>query len=267
MARLILMLNDQVLKETPLGRETITIGRKPDNDLHLDHHAVSGYHAQVITVLNDSFLEDLDSTNGTWIDGVRIRKRALKEGDEITIHHYRLRYTHLAGGPVKNLAPDQLEKTMIVRMDSLGLPQTEADAGTDKAVRKIEQAAPVRTPSPPPVIPRREPPAPITTRQPAQRSAPPPAATSTAGSLRILSGPNAGRTLELVKNLTTLGRPGVQVAAISKRAQGFVIIRVDGGTSGQSPKVNDQAIGNQARLLKDGDTIDIAGIRMEFVAK
>jgi predicted component of type VI protein secretion system len=267
MARLILMLNDQVLKEAPLGRETLTIGRKPDNDFHLDHHAVSGYHAQVITLLNDSFLEDLDSTNGTWIDGTRIRKRALKEGDEISIHHYRLRYTHLAGGPVKTLAPDQLEKTMIVRMDSLGLPQTEADAGTDKAVRKIEQTAPVRAPAPPPASLQRPPLPPITPRQPAQRSAPPPASAITTGSLRILSGPNAGRTLELVKSLTTLGRPGVQVAAISKRAQGFVIIRVDGGTSGQSPRVNNEAIGNQARLLKHGDSIDIAGIRMEFVAK
>ncbi|MFN2349700.1 MAG: FHA domain-containing protein [Thioalkalivibrio sp.] len=266
MARLILMLNDQVLKETRLGREAVTIGRKPDNDLHLDHHAVSGHHAQVITLLNDSFLEDLDSTNGTWIDGTSIRKRALKEGDDITIHHYRLRYTNLAGGPVKTLAPDQLEKTMIVRMDSLGLPQTEADAGTDKAVRKIEQTAPVRAPAPPPASPQRPPLPAITPRQAAPRSTPPPAAV-TAGSLRIQSGPNAGRTLGLVKSLTTLGRPGVQVAAISKRAQGYVIIRVDGGTSGQSPKVNDEAIGNQARLLKHGDTIDIAGIRMEFVVK
>ncbi|ACL72039.1 FHA-domain containing protein [Thioalkalivibrio sulfidiphilus HL-EbGr7] len=269
MARLILTLNDQLLKDIPLSRETLTIGRKPDNDIHLDNHAVSGYHAQVITLLNDSFIEDLGSTNGTWVNGVRIRKRALQEGDEINIHHYRLRFTHQTG-PVKTLTPDNLEKTMIVRMDALGLPQTQADAGMEKAVRKIET-----TPAPAGET-RRTGTRPEPAGTPAPHHAPrsaaaatpaPQPATAGTGTLRILSGPNAGRSLELVKNLTTLGRPGVQVAAITKRAQGYVLVRVDAGASGESPKVNDQPIGNQARLLKHGDIIDIAGIRMEFVTK
>jgi hypothetical protein len=161
---------------------------------------------------------------------------------------------------------------MIVRMDALGLPQTEADAGMEKAVRKIETAplpaikpaAPAAGRSRPEPLPAIKPPP----RPAAATSQQPPVVTANdTGTLRILSGPNAGRSLELVKNLTTLGRPGVQVAAISKRAQGYVLVRVAGGNSGESPKVNDQPIGNQARLLKHGDTIDIAGIRMEFVTQ
>jgi predicted component of type VI protein secretion system len=94
MAHIIVYLNDQFLYDIPLTRETITIGRKPDNDVYLDDHAVSGHHARIITLLNDSLVEDLGSTNGTAVNDRPVRKRALSEGDEIGIHHYRLIYTH-----------------------------------------------------------------------------------------------------------------------------------------------------------------------------
>jgi pSer/pThr/pTyr-binding forkhead associated (FHA) protein len=207
MAHIIVYLNDQFLYDIPLTRETITIGRKSDNDVYLDDHAVSGHHARIITLLNDSLVEDLGSTNGTLVNDRPVRKRALSEGDEIGIHHYRLVYTHKDG----RLRP---------------------------AKRGVEPAT--------------------ASGRSGRGDAPSPA------KLHILTGPNKGRTLDLVKALTTLGRPGIQVAAIQRRGQGYMLIDVDGGTSGASPRVNDQHIGGRARLLKDGDTIDIAGIRMAF---
>jgi hypothetical protein len=284
MARLIVYLNDQFIQEVPLSRETVTIGRKPDNDIHLDNHAVSGYHAQIITLLNDSFVEDLDSTNGTVVNDRSIRKRALKEGDEIGIYHYRLVYTRKSGS-VQPAAPEQLDKTVIIRMDAMGLPADTADSRLEAAVQKIGQAAGAGIPKPPPVQApaasgRPEPrqataPAHAPVLKPTPRpSAPPAAAPANAGNgaaaprpgrLQILTGPNAGRTLELVKPLTTLGRPGIQVAAIQRRGSAYMLIHVDGGASGESPRVNDQHIGKATRGLKHGDVIDIAGVRMEFL--
>ena len=278
MARLIVYLNDQFLQEVSLARKTITIGRKPDNDVHLDNHAVSGYHAQVITLLNDSFVEDLDSTNGTAVNDRPIRKRALKEGDEIAIYHYRLVYIRKAGS-VTPVAPAQMDKTMNIRMDAMGLPADAADRKVEAAVQKLGQAAggaAARPPQPHPVAtPRPSPPPPATARVATVRApAPSPAAarpgpgtaTPASGRLQILTGPNAGRTLELAKPLTTLGKPGIQVAAIQRRAGTYMIIHVDGGASGTSPKVNNEHIGNASRGLRHGDVIDIAGVRMEFLA-
>ncbi|WP_018234045.1 FHA domain-containing protein [Thioalkalivibrio thiocyanodenitrificans] len=207
MAHIIVYLNGQFLYDIPLTREAITIGRNPDNDVYLNDHAVSGHHARIITLLNDSLVEDLGSTNGTLVNDRPIRKRALREGDEIGIHHFRLVYTH-------------------------------KDGRVRPATRSVDHA-----------------PAPVGT---GSGGSPSPAR------LHILTGPNKGRALDLVKALTTLGRPGIQVAAIQRRGQGYMLIHVDGGASGASPRVNNEHIGSRARLLQDGDTIDIAGIRMEF---
>jgi hypothetical protein len=263
MARLMLYLNDQFLHDIPLTRETVTIGRKPDNDVRLDHHAVSGYHAQVITLLNDSLVEDLESTNGTRVNETPVRKRALREGDEIGIHHYRLVYTRLsdAAQPVE---PGPMERTVIIRTDSIGLPNDPADAKLEHAVQQLDRALSGADPATPPARALSRP-----VVSSARTGKPAPQKKDKGGArhaarLQLLSGPNAGRSLELAKPLTTLGRPGVQVAAISRRPQGYVIIHVDGGASGESPTVNGQHIGRESRGLADGDVIHIAGVRMEF---
>ena len=82
-AKLVLSLNSSVLGEFSLEKERLTIGRRPDNDIQVDNLAVSGQHAAVITILNDSFLEDLDSTNGTYVNGKLIKKHALRDGDVV----------------------------------------------------------------------------------------------------------------------------------------------------------------------------------------
>ena len=91
MARLVLSLDGQVLAEYNMSKERYTVGRLPDNDIRIDNPAVSGHHALVINILNDSFLEDLNSTNGTYVNGKIIKKHALQHGDVITVGHHALR--------------------------------------------------------------------------------------------------------------------------------------------------------------------------------
>jgi pSer/pThr/pTyr-binding forkhead associated (FHA) protein len=97
MARLILSLDNQVLAEYNMTKERYTIGRLPDNDVRIDNPAVSGHHSLIINILNDSFLEDLNSTNGTYVNGKLIKKHALQHGDVITIGHHQLRFTSARG--------------------------------------------------------------------------------------------------------------------------------------------------------------------------
>ena len=82
--------------------------------------------------------------------------------------------------------------------------------------------------------------------------------------LQVLSGAFAGRELELTKALTTLGRPGVQVAAITRRAEGYYIVHVESGKEGDFPLVNGQPTGAQARKLQDNDVVQLAGVKMGF---
>ena len=111
MARLILSLDGQVMAEYNMNKERYTIGRLPDNDIRIDNPAVSGHHSLIINILNDSFLEDLNSTNGTYVNGKLIKKHALQHGDVVTVGHHQLRFvdTQSADGE-----PDEFEKTMVI---------------------------------------------------------------------------------------------------------------------------------------------------------
>jgi pSer/pThr/pTyr-binding forkhead associated (FHA) protein len=224
---LILSLNQSVLGEYPLDKERILIGRKPDNDIQVDNLAVSGQHAAIITILSDSFLEDLDSTNGTFVNGKLVKKHALRHGDVITVGKHELKYLNDEASSDEN----EFEKTMIIRPGM---------AGHAAAAAKAEAVAPGVATGTPPVG--------------GARAAPP------LGKIQVLSGPGAGKELELRKALITLGRPGVQVAVITRRPQGYFITHVEG----KHPVVNGEAIGTQGRALKDHDVIELAGVKMEF---
>lgn len=92
MAKLILSLDGQLIKEFTLSKERTTIGRKPHNDIQIDNLAVSGEHAIIMTILNDSFLEDLGSTNGTLVNGQPVTTHALAPGDVVTLGRVELRF-------------------------------------------------------------------------------------------------------------------------------------------------------------------------------
>jgi pSer/pThr/pTyr-binding forkhead associated (FHA) protein len=260
MARLILSLDGQTLAEYNMTKERYTVGRLPDNDIRIDNAAVSGHHSLLINILNDSFLEDLNSTNGTYVNGKLIKKHALQHGDVITVGHHQLRYVD---DQAQQAPEDEFEKTMVIQ------PSGQMEKQVAQAARVAEAAAhaaaaaapaPRAAPTPPPAAAPRRGFSPTTTQEVEESAVP----ALPLAKLQVLSGTFAGRELELVKALTTLGRPGVQVAAITRRAEGYYIVHVESGKTEGYPLVNGMAIGAQARKLQDNDVIQLAGVKMGF---
>ena len=225
MARLILSLDGQVMAEYNMNKERYTIGRLPDNDIRIDNPAVSGHHSLIINILNDSFLEDLNSTNGTYVNGKLIKKHALQHGDVITVGHHQLRFVE-----DDDAQQDEFEKTMVIQPSARPVDKLQAATGETASRRTLGNGA----------------------------------SALKKARLQVLSGAFAGRELELTKTLTTLGRPGVQVAAITRRSEGFFIVHVDSEPNDNYPLVNGVPIGAQARKLVDNDVIQLAGVKMGF---
>lgn len=223
MPTLVLTLDGVTLKEVPLIKDRTTIGRRSHNDLVIDNLAVSGEHAVVFKGGDDYYIEDLGSTNGTTVNGQPIKKHVMRDGDIVEIGKYRLKF---------------IER------------DTPAEGAVD-----FDTSQPLKRefygPSPA-TIPVRQP------AQPEEAPAPQPKGAV----IRVLSGANAGRELPLVKALTTIGRPGVQVAVITRRPSGYFIAHVEGDVF---PTVNGINLGSAAHALKDRDVIELAGVKLEFV--
>ena len=290
MAKLILSLDGTVMKEVPLDKERLTIGRRPTNDLQIDNLAVSGEHALIVTILNDSFLEDLGSTNGTLVNGVPIKKHILQHNDVIEIGKYKLKYMseNVATG-MHAAAPAEYERTMVIRPSSAARA-AEVGAGKGFGVSQVgvtaTQPGPVGQPGGSvsgqqthPAAAHAASPAsssfmhsavgsqPAASRPSPTQSQIPPVALQPGqliGAIQILTGPSAGKELDLVKNLTTLGKPGVQVAVITRRPQGYFITHVEGANF---PIVNGKTLDAQAHPLRDHDVVELAGVKMEFFHK
>jgi pSer/pThr/pTyr-binding forkhead associated (FHA) protein len=224
------------MAEYNMNKERYTVGRLPDNDIRIDNPAVSGHHSLIINILNDSFLEDLNSTNGTYVNGKLIKKHALQHGDVITVGHHQLRFVE-----DDDAQQDEFERTMVIQPSQRPVEkiadarakaeQAQPSSGTTSQVRALPDGA-----------------------EKALKKA----------RLQVLSGAFAGRELELSKALTTLGRPGVQVAAITRRSDGFYIVHVEADRPDNYPLVNGTPIGAQARRLVDNDVIQLAGVKMGF---
>ena len=222
MPRLVLSLDGVVLREVTLSKDRTTIGRRSHNDIVIDNLAVSGEHAVLIANGEDTYLEDLGSTNGTTVNGQPIKKHLLQSGDTVEIGKYRLRY----------------------QVDGVHSEESAVDIDTSQPLRREFYGPGPST---------------IQLRHPGgQDTAPQPNAM-----IKILTGANAGRELALVKALTTVGRPGHQVAVITRRPTGYFIAHVEGEIF---PMVNGQNLGSAAHPLHNGDVIELAGVQMEFSA-
>ncbi|HZD21024.1 MAG TPA: FHA domain-containing protein [Burkholderiales bacterium] len=251
-----------VLKEIPLTKERTTIGRKPHNDIQIDNLAVSGEHAVIVTILNDSFLEDLGSTNGTIVNGNPIKKHFLQNNDVIELGKYKLKFVGEAA-PAASGEKADFEKTMVLRPAAMKAAQAAAGSGAQAAVAQRQAAVQAAGASAAAAgIADKD------ARSNSAPSAPGPAAPTKPvqplGAIQLLSGGNAGKELELTKPLTTLGKPGVQVAVLTRRPQGYFITHVEGD---KRPTVNGQEIGAAPHALKDHDVIELAGVKMEFFLK
>jgi hypothetical protein len=263
MSKLVLHLADGTTLDIPLDKERITMGRRSDNDICLPNLAVSGEHAAVVTILDDSFLEDLGSTNGTLVNGNAIVKHFLRDRDEIDVGQHKLVYYenddevvtshYVARGmrPAASDLGDQVQAAQPVprskRLSGGSRSQRIAVSTKDGAAVKARgpkgATAPMRStpvdaplPSPPPVPPRT--------------------------SVKILTGPQAGREIPLTKEQTSIGRAGVQVALIRQTGETFQLTAIEGDAP---PLVNGQPAMGDGVDLVPGDVIDIAGSKLEFV--
>ncbi|MFA5242598.1 MAG: FHA domain-containing protein [Sulfuricella sp.] len=232
MAKLVLSLDGDILGYHFLEKARFGIGRKPHNEMHLDHSSVSKEHATILTVGNDQILEDLGSTNGTLVNGVKIQKHILQNNDVIDIGRYQLRYINQKAKP--GVDADRTIMMMPVMNMRHRKEQSETPAQTadqlDTAV-SVARAANDNFPL---------------------------------GGIQGLEGPHAGQTLELNRPLATFGKAGVQVAVINRRPHGYSITRVEGK---KQPLVNGQAISAEAQLLQDGDQIEVGGEMLRFFLK
>ncbi len=205
MPKMIVSIDGVVIKEVQLTKERTTLGRRPYNDVVIDNLAVSGEHAAVQMMGGQVVLEDLDSTNGTFVNGKAIRRQALQHGDTIEVGKYRIQFLSEAEGerPARPAAA-----TSDVMMT------TERSTGSELT-----------------------------------------------GGIRVLSGAAAGRELPLTKVVTTIGKPGVAVAAITRRQQAFVLAHVEGI---DRPLLNGSPIADDPVPLQNGDLIELAGTQMQF---
>ena len=214
MPRMIVSIDGVVIKEVQLTKERTTLGRRPYNDIVIDNLAVSGEHAVIHMAEHEVEIEDLGSTNGTYVNAKAVKRQDLRNGDTIEVGKYKIRFLQEAEG-------QNFEKTMVFK------PGMVPPVG----------AAPVR---PVPVAPT---PAPI------------------AAVIRVMSGTAAGREVSLQKVVTTIGKPGVAVASITKRHHGFVLAHVEGP---EMPLLNGTSIGASPVPLKHGDRLELAGTEMQF---
>ena len=242
MARLILSMNGQSMAEYNMGKERYTIGRLPDNDVRIDNATVSGHHSLIINILNDSFLEDLNSTNGTYVNGKLIKKHALQHGDVVTVGKHQLRYVDAENDQEEE--DDEFARTMVIDSSEVanrvnGADNAIAAAPADEETIARDQQTMGEQANAKPVQ---------------------------VAKIQVLNGTFAGREVLLNKAVTTLGRAGAQVIAITRRAEGYSIIKVENEEGREPPCVNGDTLGNQARRLKDNDVIQIIGIKMGFFA-
>ena len=224
MPKLIVSIDDVVIKEVQLTKDRTSLGRRPYNDIVIDNLAVSGEHAVFQMSGNEVNLEDLNSTNGTYVNGKVVKKQLLQNTDTVEIGKYKIKY-------INEAASAGFDKTMLFKAGSAGLasptavvPPAPSSVPTSSGFASVE---PLRT-----------------------------------ASIKVLSGAAAGREVALVKVVTTIGKPGIAVAAITRRPHGFVVAHVEGT---DRPFLNGAPIGAEAVALKNGDMLELAGTKMQFV--
>lgn len=236
MSKLVLSHNGTTLGEFFLNKERLTIGRRSTNDVVINFPSVSGEHACVITRRGESYIEDLRSTNGTRVNGELINKHYLQHGDEIIIGRHLIAFDAEA---------DQRGKPS-------GLPEAMADTmvGAPTSAAMLAQTLPLDST--------------LQQGEKKPRTSVPGSSSDTMplAAIHILTGPGAGKELDLSRALTTLGKPGVQIAVITRRPQGYFFTHVEGQ---EYPLINGLPAGDHSHVLQDRDIIQLAGTKLQFM--
>jgi hypothetical protein len=195
------------IKHVYLQKDRTTLGRSADNDIVFDNMVVSGRHCVFeLKGLAEVFIEDLHSTNGTYINGQMVKRQRLHDGEVIAIGNFRIQF--LAASE----RPSGFSETTAMKIDVQGMA---AKPGVHAA-------------------------------------------------FQVLNGSSEGLEMPVVKAVTTFGRPGVSVVAVSHRRDGFYVAHLDGGSS---PTLNGDAVGADPVMLSNHDILELAGTRMLFLLK
>ena len=227
MPKMIVSIDEVVIKEVQLTKDRTTLGRRPYNDIVIDNLAVSGEHAVMLMTGGGVMIEDLNSTNGTYVNGKAVKKQQLQNGDGIEIGKYKIKF-------VGDGAGEDFDKTMVVKARPSVMPPPRPTAAASMASTSASYASPEA----------------------------PAAASTQPAAIKVLTGAAAGREVPLTKVVTTIGKPGVAVAAITKRQHGFVVHHVEGGGN---PTLNGATFTAEPVPIKNGDVIELAGTQMQFV--
>jgi hypothetical protein len=224
MGKLVVTLDGVVIKDVQITKDKTTLGRRPYNDIVIDNLAVSGEHAVLQMVGADVFIEDLNSTNGTYINGKAIKKQLLANNDTVEVGKYKIKFLQEDTGGY--------EKTMILKAGSgaPGMPGAGGSGSFGLPSSFGSLGAPATSASP--------------------------------ATIKVLTGAAAGREVSLTKVVTTVGKPGVQVASITKRPSGYVFAHVEGMAR---PNVNGIPLTGESIALRSGDLIELAGTQMQFI--
>jgi pSer/pThr/pTyr-binding forkhead associated (FHA) protein len=220
MPKMIVSIDGVVIREVQVTKDRTSVGRRPYNDVVIDNLAVSGEHAVLQMSGNEVYLEDLNSTNGTFVNGKAVKKQLLNDSDMVEIGKYKIKY-------VNEATSGAVDKAI------MSLSSHPAELSTTASAEPAAAAAPAGE-----------------------------AGFSGAAAIKVLSGAAAGREVALVKVVTTIGKPGVAVAAITKRPHGFVVVHVEGSNK---PTLNGIKIDAEPVLLSHGDVLELAGTKMQFV--
>lgn len=264
MAKLIFLLDGNVIKEFMLDRERMTIGRRPTSDIHIDNLAISGEHAVIVTTEEEVIIQDMNSTNGTLVNQKPVTKHVLTHGDTIGLGKYSLKFVNDGHSSLTN--SDGFADTVMVETNEAFAPSPEQSPATEDALEatSMDSATPVTTAGGTEVLAvEQSEQAPVVQDAPEQapqEATPDLVSQAMPPRLNILNGDAAGSELMLDKSMVKIGEPGQQVAVITKRKDGFYITHVSGD---DFPLVNATAIGAQASVLKNHDVIEVLGVKME----
>ena len=291
MGKLVLYLPDGTMRDIFLAKERLTIGRRADNDVALPYPAVSAEHAAVVTVLDDSFLEDLGSTNGTFVNDKSVKKHFLRDGDRVDIGREILVYLN-----DDEAQPDPLPAELLHHERGTILEPLNAQLEALADLAKARAARAAHETGPRPVVAEFDP----QSRQPmtghvatefdaldegddtSERTRPvravsgqvgaaseaqaapavPPAPVDTVLLVRVLDGPNAGREVAFDKPELVLGRVGVQVAALKRTGNAVRLVAVEGAFP---PRRNGEAVEGGGAALHPGDMFEVAGVTLSLV--
>ncbi|HMS28003.1 MAG TPA: FHA domain-containing protein [Burkholderiaceae bacterium] len=218
MAKLIVTLDDNLINVVSIDKNRMTLGRRPYNDVMVDNLAVSGEHAAIQAIGSEFYVEDLNSTNGTYINGKKVKRQILQTGDQIELGKYILKYINEATET----------KDAASHSNGQNIDTNVQDSSVEDTLYQFEKTrfAEVYV------------------------------------AVKVVSGPAIGKEIPLVKVVTTIGKPGEAVIAITKRPKNYVVAHVEGV---MQPTLNGVPFGIDAVTLKNGDLFELAGTAMEFI--